>query len=465
MGCVTRRFPALAVAVVALAVALWATAASAGATTDHVQWMKGYDAPGTPAKYDKVGVLKIGPDNAKNILVFNPGTSAGSAYIAPFARTLARETHGQWQVWSVERRENLLEDQSVAEQAKEGLVTAKQLFDYYLGWLSDPSITNHFQLIPNSQVEFAKEWGMNVEINDLRKVVLAAEQTGRHVVMMGHSLGGSITTAYATWDFNGKPGVRGLSGLVYDDGGSSPTPITEQQAQQSLADLNSSSASPWLSFGGISAPFAGLFAEGGGISALIAPNQPSLGQQFPLLPANLKPPVPATNLAQFGYAADTQTSPPNLFAFQAHVGQLAASGDPRGWDQAGEITPIKRYAKMFAGWGFKNVDGVAWYHPMRLTIDAGAVGDGNPNPAQQVMGVRAIHGNAVNVPIYAFGAFGGQNVLDDAKALARQSRLPASKLTLVNRHNTYAHNDPAGAFPNNAFLNQLKPFLHNIARR
>ena len=304
---------------------------------------------------------------------------------------------------------------------------------------------------------------MRTEINDLRKVVLAAQSNGRHVVMMGHSLGGSITTAYATWDFGGKPGAKGLSGLVYDDGGSNPTPITKTEAEQRLADLDA--GSPWLNFGGIAAPFAGLFAEGGGMSAMIAPNQPSLAQSFPLLPANLKPPVQATNLAQWGYAGDTQTSPSNLFAFQAHVGHLAANGDPRGWDQAGDITPIKRYAKMFSGWGLENVDGVAWYHPMRLTIDAGAVADGNKNPAQNVMGVRAIHGDDVRVPIYAFGAFGGQGVLDDAQALAQQSNLPSRDVTLVNRHNTYAHNDPAGAHPVNAFMNHLVPFLHQVATR
>lgn len=460
-GRLKSRFGALTMAAVALAATLAVCAPSAGAA-GSVQWMKGYSAPGTPSQFNKVGVLKIGPENAKNILVFNPGTSASSAYLAPFARTLVQKLDG-WQVWSVERRENLLEDQSVAQQAKDGLASRFRLFNYYLGWLVDSGVTDHFQLIPDSQVEYAKQWGMRTEINDLRKVVLAAQRNGRHVVMMGHSLGGSITTAYATWDFGGKPGAKGLSGLVYDDGGSNPTPITKAEAEQRLADLDA--GSPWLNFGGIAAPFAGLFAEGGGVSAMIAPSQPSLAQSFPLLPANLKPPVQATNLAQWGYAADTQTSPSNLFAFQAHVGQLAASGDPRGWDQAGDITPIKRYAKMFAGWGFENVDGVAWYHPMRLTIDAGAVAAGNKNPAQGVMGVRAIHGDDVKVPIYAFGAFGGQGVLDDAQALADQSNLPNSKLTLINRHNSYAHNDPAGAHPVNAFMNQLVPFLHNVAQR
>ena len=68
------------------------------------------------------------------MLVLNPGTSAGSAYFGPLARTLVKRLNG-WQVWSVERRENLLEDQSVLQRAKEGRVTAQRLFDYYLRWL------------------------------------------------------------------------------------------------------------------------------------------------------------------------------------------------------------------------------------------------------------------------------------------------------------------------------------------
>jgi pimeloyl-ACP methyl ester carboxylesterase len=456
-----RIGPRIAVAAAAAGLMLAAAAPSASAAR-KVTWIKGFHAPGTPERFDKVGILKVGPRRAKNVLVLNPGTSASSAYFAPLARTLVRRAKG-WQVWSVERRENLLEDQSVLEQAKEGKATPQRLFDYYLGWLTDSSITNHFRLIPDSQVGFARDWGMRVEIRDLRRVVKLAGKHCRRVVLGGHSLGGSITTAYATWDFNGRAGARGLSGLVFIDGGSNPTPITQDQAQQSLQNLQTSS--PWLSFGGIVAPFAGLFNSGGSLAAIIAPNAPSLGQAFPLLPADLKAPVPATNLGEYGYALDTETSPPSLAAAQAHLGHLAASGNPRGWDQAGEITPIRRYAKMFSGWRLKNVDGTAWYHPMRLTIDAGAVADGNRNPAQRVLGVRAIHGDDVKVPMYAFGAaLGGQGVLEATRVLAQQSHLPNRKLTLVNRQGTYAHNDPAGAFPKNVFLEHLVPFLEKIGR-
>jgi hypothetical protein len=293
-----------------------------------------------------------------------------------------------------------------------------------------------------------------------------AERAGRRVVLGGHSLGGSITTAYATWDFGGRPGARGLSGLVYIDGGSSPEPMTRADARRRLRDF-AAAPSPWLTFGGITAPFTGLFNSTGALGVLLDPDSPSIGQAWPLLPANLKPPVPVTNRAQYGYALDTETSPAGLVAAQAHLGRLAASGDPRGWDDAGELTPLNRYARMFAGAGLRGLDGTAWYHPQRLTIDSGAVAAGNPNSAQKVLDVRAPHGDDLprKLRIYAFGAsLGGDRVLDAARALARQSGIPGRNLTLVDRDTTYAHNDPNSAAPKNAFVEQLIPFLRRIAR-
>jgi hypothetical protein len=285
-------------------------------------------------------------------------------------------------------------------------------------------------------------------------------------VVGGHSLGGSITTAYATWNFGGRPGARGLSGLVYIDGGSSPRPISEADARQRLSDLQS--GSPWLTFGGIAAPYTGLFNSTGALGVLLDPDSPSIGQAWPLLPSNLKPPVRATNRAQYGYALDTATSPRGLAAAQAHLGRLAESGDPRGWNDADELTPLNRYARLFAGAGLIGLDGTAWYHPQRLTIDSGAIAAGNSNPAQHVLGVRATHGDDLprKLRIYAFGAaLGGERVLDAARALARQSGIPKRNLTLVDRHATYAHNDPNSAAPRkNVFLKGLVRFLHQISR-
>src|SRR3954453_9920429 len=295
--------------------ALLGFAPAAGARTSFER-IPGYKSPGTPAQYDKVGILEFGSAKAKNVLVLNPGTSASAAYFAPLARSIVAQAKG-WQVWAVERRENLLEDQSVADRGKAGKATPQQLTDYYVGWVQDSSISPHFQLIPDSKVEFAKQWGMNTEIQDLRRVVLRAQKLGGKVVVGGHSLGGSITSAYATWDFRGQPGAKGLAGLVFIDGGSSPTPVTVDQANTSLEDL--ANGSPWLAFGGIGAPFAGLFNVVAAGLVKGEPDAPARLGNFAALPAELRPPVPATNVGGYGYALDTETSPPVLRAAQAHL--------------------------------------------------------------------------------------------------------------------------------------------------
>jgi len=441
------------------------SSASAPAKPLGVTWMRSFAAPGTPAKYDKVGVIKVGPSGAKNVLVLEPGTSAGSAYFVPLAKWIVSKTKN-WQVWSVERRENLLEDQSELNLFKEGKATATELFNYYLGYLKSPTITPHFQMIANSTVEFAKQWGMNVAVQDLHTVITAAKRLGGKVVLGGHSLGGSVVTAYATWDFKGHAGADDLAGLIYIDGGSAPSPETTTAATTALQSLDAPGASPWLAFGGITAPYAGIFNATGSAAALLDPNAPSLGEASGLLPADIVPPVPVTNVGQYGYALNAATSPMSLLAAQAHLGTgLTTTGAVRGWNGTGALTPIARFATMFSGYPMKNVDGTEWYFPQRLTDDTGVVDNGNANPAQKVLDVDATMGHHLPkaLRIYAFGArLGGEGVLQDARILANQSGIPLSHLTLVNRQSTYSHNDPAGAYPNNVFFDHLVPFLEKI---
>jgi pimeloyl-ACP methyl ester carboxylesterase len=459
--------PVKRIAAGAAAIALLAVGASAAAARPlDVTWMRGAAPAGTPPRYNKVGVLKVGPRSARNVLVLEPGTSAGSTYFVPLARRIVSKVPG-WQVWSVERRENLLEDQSVFDRAKVGKASPQAVFGYYLGWLSNRNISRHVRLIPDSSVQFAKQWGMRVAVDDLKHVIAAARRLGGKVVLGGHSLGGSVVTAYATWNLNGRPGAVQLAGLVYDDGGSGP-PETAAAAQAALAALRA--RSPWLAFGGIPAPFAGLFSTGGALSALMAPNQPSLGQAFPLLPANLKPPLPATNRAQYGYAVNVGTSPRSLIAAQGHVGRGISTRTVNGyhtWDGTGALTPIGRFARMFSGIDVRGSDGTEWYFPQRLTYDTAAVGNGIANPAQQVLGLRATMGRRLpkRLLIYAFGALGGPRVPAAAIALAKQSHIPMRNLTLLNRQGTYAHNDPAGAFPKNAFFHDLVRFLKKVSGR
>ena len=101
--------------------------------------------------------------NPKNVLVLVPGTSASAAYFVPIATDLVRKNPG-WQVWTVERRENLLEDHSVLDEVKAGKATPEELFEYYLGFITDPSITDHYEFLDDADVAYAKDWGMRVAV-------------------------------------------------------------------------------------------------------------------------------------------------------------------------------------------------------------------------------------------------------------------------------------------------------------
>lgn len=453
-----------------LALVLLAVAAAPGpalaAKPLHVSWMPGARPAGTPARYDKVGVIKVGKSTAKNVLVFEPGTSAGGAYIVPFAKWLVAKLPG-WQVWSVERRENLLEDQSVINQGKLGKASPQKVFNYYLGFITDKSITHHFAVNRYLKLQYPKSWGMAVAVQDLHRVIEAARRLGGKVVLSGHSLGGSVVTAYATWNFGGRAGASELAGLVYDDGGSGP-PETAAAAQAALSMLRQPKQSPWLAFGGIGAPFAGVFNATGSLGVLTAPNMRSLGQQFAGLPPDLKPPVPVTNAGQYGYALNVGTSPKSLAAAQAHLGKgvgPAGVNGLHGWNGSGALTPLRRFAQMFAGAGIIGADGTEWYFPQRLTDDTAVVGNGIANPGQGVLGVRSTMGRRLprRLRILAIATSLGQSrVLLAAQALAQQSHIPSRNLTLINRSTTYAHNDPAGAFPRNVFFSHLVPFLRRL---
>jgi pimeloyl-ACP methyl ester carboxylesterase len=463
---------------------------SAGVPSPPVEaeFMPGYVAPGTPESLDKVGVIKVGSPQARNVLVLEPGTSAAGAYFVPLAKWIA-ETLPGWQVWAVVRRESLLEDQSVLNLAKEGKASSLEVFNYYLGWILNPvHITHHIQLIPEEAVGYARDWGMKVAVEDLHHVIEAAHRLGGHVVLGGHSLGGSVVTAYATWNFGGEPGADGLSGLVYDDGGSSPTPVSAEQAEGQLGQL--AEKSPWLAFGGIPSPFLGLFSALGATATIQYPQEAALAEGSGLLPNGLVPKnhpgckltepgceaIPVTNEALFGYGVDVGTSPPELIAGQVHAGkgvQEAAMADGlHGWDGEGALSPLRRYAEMLSGTGLQGLDGVEWYFPERLTIDTGAVAEGNENPAQKVLEVEATQGH--KLPHYLqilaidteldrlLEGAGGGNSLQAAQVLAAQSGIPQSHLELLDKENTYAHNDPAAAYPSNAFFEALVPYLMKI---
>jgi pimeloyl-ACP methyl ester carboxylesterase len=404
-----------------------------------------------PAELNRVTVHRFGSKSAKRVLVLMPGTLGGAGDFTLVARYLVRHAPGL-QVWAIDRRSNALEDTSTFAQAERGEISLQQAFDYYLGG-------GGFRFRGADQDPYAREWGMATALGDAHAVVRRARNHGRRqVVLGGHSLGASLTVAYAAWDFQGRPGYKDLKGLVLIDGGllGTFTPYDLAQAQRAIADLQQSN--PFADSLGLGVTEAtGLFAEIGGLYAEKAPAASAATLQgYPLLPAELNPPFPVSNRALFGFAFDRDTSPLPSDQ-QINGGGLASSGDPRDWIDGG-LTPVARLAATF---GQEPANAVEWYFPKRLTIDTNGADQMRRNDVGDFLGLRLWHTKRLKLPLYAIATnLAGAHVLDGARRLIKRARTTRRESTLVSRDPLMSHLDPLTAAPGrNAFLKTVVPFL------
>jgi hypothetical protein len=445
---VSRRAGAVA-SIAAVKKALLAVAAALicapAASADTYTSVRGDNAPG-PSRYDRSYVLKIGPSSAKRVLVLVPGTFGGAGDFRLVARDIVRRVPGL-QVWAWDRRTNALEDTSVFEKGN-----PDDAFAYYLNGGGFKPVNGP------ADTPYAREWGLETSLEDLRRVVLQAGKRGRKVILGGHSLGGSTVMAYAGWDFSGRAGYRDLDAMVLIDGALDPTraKLSAEQARDRKGSIDQ--GDPFVDLLGLNLPWAaGVFAETGALYARKAPDAPSVIQDYPLLPAQFKPPVRATNEGAFGFAFDETTSPPGLGLLHVRAGGLAAGGDPRPW-QNGENTPIQRLAQTFAT---EPANAVEWYFPARLPLDLQAAAALRPTPAARVLGVRVRHARDVNVPLFAFGSeFTDGRVVAAARLFARTSKVPRASFAQATR---FTHLDPLTASPGkNHFLRTVVPFLKRV---
>jgi len=431
-------------------------AAPAGAATTF--GVTGAPGPG-PSRFDRVDVTRYGPSGASTVLVLVPGYVGGAGDFALVGPELARRVKGL-QVWAVDRRSQQLEDASMFDRVRAGTATPKQALDYYVGWVVDPAVTQHFQPRDPARYGFMKRWGLQLALEDVRRVVLRARREGRRVILGGHSLGASMTAAYAAWDFAGRPGYRDVDGLVLVDGGlmGSFDAYGVSRARRALDKLEREG--PWADLLGLRIPWAaGVLAEIGALAALKEPTAPSIGQAFPLLPPSLRPPFPVTNRALLGFAFDADTSPDFLALNRVRAGRLAATGDLRDWVD-GEITPIERLARTFAA----SPNATEWYFPERLRIDVNAANRVERNAVTKLLGLRLYHRRAVDRPLYALQtALTKGGVLRGARRYVDGSRIPA--VTLVDAAREQDHLDPLTAAPGrNRFVTTVVPFLRRIVR-
>jgi pimeloyl-ACP methyl ester carboxylesterase len=442
---------ALTVSAVALTTGARGADGSPSATIpEHYAAIEGARGAG-PESLDRVFIDEIGPPGASRVLVLVPGYIGGAGDFRLIGRDIVARVP-DLQVWAVDRRSNALEDTSVFAGGD-----PEKAFAYYLNFQSVDG--RRFQPLNGQDFPYVREWGLDLALQDLRRVILAARAGGaRRVILGGHSLGASTAVAYSTWDFGGRPGYKDIDGLVLIDGGleGTFTSPTFEQVKQRLQELQN--GDPFVDLVGLGLPWAaGVFAENAALYALKKPNEPSVLQQYPPLPSEFKAPVRVTNEAALGYAFDASTSPPGFELIRVRAGQLAASGDPRPW-QDGEVTPIQRLAQTFAT---EPGNGIEWYFPKRLTLDVDGADQLERNRSTELLGLRPWHTAKVKLPLYAFETdLTGGRVVQGARRFIDASKI--RRATLVADHDM-SHLDPLTAAPDrNMFLETILPFLRDL---
>lgn len=422
---------------------------------------------------NRVTVRQFGPKAAKRALVLMPGFQGGAGDFTLIARDIVERVKGL-QVWAVDRRSRVLEDTSMFEKGLDGTVTLDEMYDYYLdlGNIATPNVG----FDPRSQKadgEFGSKWGLKVALNDLHAVVKRASKLGKKPILGGHSLGASMTSAYAAWSFGKRPGSSFISGMVLIDGGLNGTFDTLNSVDEAKASLEQLKTKPWSELlAGIPLPeAAGLFAEIGGIYARKdATGSATKLVSYPVLPSAFKPtPGTPTNRGLLGYAFDRDTSPEGLALLHVNAGTLEDySGDPadlRDW-QDGGVTPVARLAELF---GQEPMNAVEWYFPTRLSLDVNAASPLQSNAVSRLLGLRIARRNVkrLRLPLYAVQTdLTGGRVLRGARRLKQMSRI--KKATLIDASSgplSQSHLDPLTAAPDkNRFLRTVVPFLKKRVR-
>ena len=390
--------------------------------------MKVPPGPG-PAKYDRVFVQQLGPVAAKNVLVLVPGTNGGAGSIVPVARDIVRRVP-QTQVWIVDRREQALEDTSVFASGN-----PQRAQDYYLGF--------QYRRVAGEDAKFAADWGLKLQLADLRRVVRRARAGGRRVFLGGHSAGASTAVAYAAWDFGGRPGYRDLAGLVLIDGGllGSFASADLARAKRELADIRTGKV--FLDLLGTGLPeINGIFAQVGALWAYKRPDEPSVLQEYPLLPDFLKPSFRVTNEAEVRvrvrrehvagltrshpdprWTARRQRRPPRLAGRRAHPDPAPRAGLRRGRaERDGVVLPAPPAARLRC-----------------RQPDAPDARREIPRPAAACTGIK------IDLPLYAFStALTRGRVARGARRLVKRSRI--EQFRIVDDRGT-SHLDPLSAAP------------------
>jgi pimeloyl-ACP methyl ester carboxylesterase len=290
------------------------------AASDNVQSILGTEPDLNQVSYLRTFVDR--PDATPRVVVILvPGFLGGAGTFSPLAKQVVRKFNGNAEVWTVDRRPNLLEDRRGTAYAQ-GLIAqatnADEIRDalyagtfFYLpeddffdtnenGEVDPPTELPDALGNPRSYVElvqddvrFMAHWGVDTYVRDWKVLVDAARaQVGPDglVLFGGHSQGTYWASVFAAYDFDPDPNVvdAGYSHvdgilLLEGGGGRGPSPTAPDYAtyQSRVAGLEVPGGPAVFldNFQGIVPPELGPGAEMAGLAGLQLPTEASILQR------------------------------------------------------------------------------------------------------------------------------------------------------------------------------------------
>jgi Alpha/beta hydrolase family len=386
---------------------------------------------GTPTALNQARVNRYFMDDdpaPRAIVIAMPGFLGGGPSFDGIARSVVRrctEDGFPMEFWAIDRRSNGLEDLT-GMNAAERDGDPEMAWDYYFGSAEVDGET-FAGYVPQDDVSYMSEWGLETHIEDLRAVLdlIPEEQQRGHIFLAGHSFGATVVELYGAWRFasDGKRGFDQIAGMIFLDGLMDGSPTAQEDFLTELATIRASERYTTLPLLGInvytSAEIVALrtwFDPSGMVE------DPVRDQTFEILfglGVNQMP--TATNVATLGLAFDSMHQPLSFsrvtmgtltggptedFTFPLAGDQvLQRPSDPNAtydWVDAleaepSEFTPARNLARSFTI-GESNF--AEWYFPSRISLDAGAARGGNVDEAgwQVAYGIRAFDGELNDAP-------------------------------------------------------------------
>lgn len=398
----------------------------------------------TPAGYDRFPIVRfraVGAPDVRAIVIAMPGLFGGAGSYEPLARHLVRRSIAAGEpieVWVIDRRSNLLEDLRGLDAA-EAMRDADVARGYYFRGETVGGVAFD-GFVEQEDVPYMSEWGLAVHLGDLRALIDRVPRVAQQarVFLMGHSLGASMTEAFAAWRFaDGARGAELLAGMILVDGAMRAEAVTEEEYRDGTmgpfgpaAGLTTiRAASRYLAL-----PLLGIEvyprAEIAAMDAIYDPAAVNVDRgraevlgALMSLPARRIPPM--TNAAAFGWAFDDGSNglsfaavsmgqpvggPVEEYAslFGATLVRPSDSSATYAWIDAPDTDPPERtpIANLAASWIDGRTNFAEWYFPQRLTLDLSAVGglDVPEDGWAAAEGLRAFDGALVDAPVLAVAA-------------------------------------------------------------